>query len=126
MNYKVNTVTTYFPNTYPYPEYYSSTTYASSTEIKTMHLSGSFDYNGKKIYIKEVIYSKPATIVIWNDGEKTVCKCSKGDTYSREAGLAMCILKRLVGPTNVHDIFSDWVEEKSNRVSIKDVRKKNR
>ena len=32
--------------------------------------------------IKKVIFNDPATIVLWDDGTKTVVKCSEGDTYS--------------------------------------------
>ena len=32
--------------------------------------------------IKKVIFNDPATVVIWDDGTKTVVKCSEGDTYS--------------------------------------------
>ena len=31
--------------------------------------------------IKKVIYNNPATIICWEDGTKTVVKCSEGDTY---------------------------------------------
>ena len=49
--------------------------------------------------IKDVIFNDPATIVIWKDGSKTVVKCQKetGDTYNKELGLAMCIIKKCCG-----------------------------
>ena len=36
------------------------------------------------LYIQEVIFNKPATIVKWDDGTKTVVKCGKYDKYDRE------------------------------------------
>lgn len=33
-----------------------------------------------------VIFNGPATIVFWNDGTKTVVKCSDGDEYDPESG----------------------------------------
>lgn len=47
--------------------------------------------------VKKVIFNGPATIVIWGDGTKTVVKCADSDSYSKWAGFAMCIAKRLYG-----------------------------
>ena len=54
--------------------------------------------------IKNVIFNKPATIVLWEDGTKTVVKCQKGDKYDKEKGLAFCILKKIYG-TGFNDIM---------------------
>ena len=54
--------------------------------------------------VKKVIFNGPATIVIWGDGTKTVVKCADGDSYSKWAGFAMCIAKRLYGD-DFHYIF---------------------
>ena len=64
--------------------------------------------------IKDVIYNNPATIVIWKDGSKTVVKCQKetGDTYNKELGLAMCIIKKCCGNKgNYNDVFNQWIKE---------------
>ena len=66
------------------------------------------DSKGNKVYIKEAIYSDPATIVFWNDNTKTICKAVEVDTYNPEAGLAICILKKVLGNTAVHDLFKYW------------------
>lgn len=50
--------------------------------------------------IKRVILSNPATIILWNDGTKTVTKCCDGDVYDPETGMVMCIMKHLFGDTN--------------------------
>ena len=47
--------------------------------------------------IKKVIFNAPATIVLWNDGTKTVVKCSENDVFDPEKGLAFCFLKKLLG-----------------------------
>lgn len=47
--------------------------------------------------IKRVIFNNPATIVFWNDGTKTVVKCSDKDKYDKEKGLAMAISERVLG-----------------------------
>lgn len=50
--------------------------------------------------IKKVIFNKPATIVFWEDGAKTVVKCEKRDTFDYEKGIAMAIAKKALGNTN--------------------------
>ena len=79
------------------------------------------------IYITKVIYQKPATIVFFSDGTKSVCKCAEGDTYSREAGLSICILKWLLGATKTYELFKAWLpndELPENTVrTLADVRK---
>lgn len=44
-----------------------------------------------------VIFHNPATIVFWDDGDKTVVKCQPGDTFSAEAGLTAAMLKKYMG-----------------------------
>lgn len=75
--------------------------------------------------IKNVIFNKPATIVFWNDGTKTVVKCQAGDTYDPEKGLAMAVCKKALGyndsQSNFNDIFKEWlpkVEEKKKIESL--------
>lgn len=77
------------------------------------------------VYMKEVIYHKPATIVFWSDGTKTVCKCHDDDTYSEETGLAMCICKKMLGNKEFKRIFEAWLPEQksllSTKITLKDV-----
>lgn len=47
--------------------------------------------------IKKVIFHKPATIVYWDDGSKTVVKVNKGERWDKEKGLAMAIIKKKFG-----------------------------
>lgn len=61
-------------------------------------------------FIKNVIFNDPATIVIWDDGSKTVVKCQPGDVYSKELGLAMCISKKFLGNKgNFNEVFKTWI-----------------
>lgn len=46
---------------------------------------------------KKVIFNYPATIVLWNDGTKTVVKCGDDEVWDPEKGLAMCIVKKAFG-----------------------------
>lgn len=59
--------------------------------------------------IEKVIFNYPATIVIWNDGTKTVVKC-ENEPFDPEKGLAMAISKKFFGNRgNYFDIFKKWV-----------------
>lgn len=51
----------------------------------------------KKLTAERVIFSPPATIVIWTDGTKTVVKCDERDTYDRLTGLSLCYMKKALG-----------------------------
>lgn len=66
----------------------------------------------EKSPIKNVIFNDPATVVIWDDGSKTVVKCQPGDTYSKETGLALCIAKKYLGNKgNFNEVFKKWIPE---------------
>lgn len=65
--------------------------------------------------IKNVIFNYPATIVLWNDGTKTVVKVQDGDTFDPEKGLVMAIIKKLLGNQgNYYNELKKWLpkEEK--------------
>lgn len=68
-----------------------------------------------KFKIKKVIFNKPATIVFWEDGTKTVVKAS-GENFDKEKGLAMAITKRILGSNkgNYNNIFKKWCKEEDN------------
>lgn len=62
--------------------------------------------------IAKVIFNKPATIVFWEDGDKTIVKCSKNDIYDPEKGLAMAISKKYFGNTGRYfEEFKKWIPE---------------
>jgi hypothetical protein len=50
--------------------------------------------------IMKVIYNYPATIVLWDDGTKTIVKARNGDPFDHEKGLAMAIAKKALGNDN--------------------------
>lgn len=53
----------------------------------------------KLLAIKKVIFNPPATIIIWDDGTKTVVKAS-GEDFDEEKGFAMAVLKKMFGSRN--------------------------
>ena len=55
--------------------------------------------------VKKVIFSGPATIVLWADGKKTIAKCSEDDIYDPEKGLMMAILKKFVDAPSLKKIL---------------------
>ena len=63
----------------------------------------------RRVKIKDVIFSDPATIVFWSDGTKTVVKTRGGEKYDKEKGLAMAIIKKITGNAgNYYNIFKEW------------------
>lgn len=58
--------------------------------------------------IDHVVFNDPATIVFWKDGTKTVTKCHAGDTFNKETGLAMCIIRKLTKNKHYNNIFEKY------------------
>jgi hypothetical protein len=105
----------------------------TTLKCETLYDKCRYDYldfiNGRKLEvtkkketsfeIERVIFSNPATIVIWKDGSKTVVKCQEGDTFSEETGLAMAICKKVFGNKgNFNDIFKKWLPEEEEQIEI--------
>ena len=90
---------------------------------------------GDLIYIKKVIYNKPAVIVIWSDNTKTRSTCDKDDIWNPELGLMLCVMKKMQGQEFVSKLFRDWAIEVSGSelateekpipktITLKDVRR---
>lgn len=58
--------------------------------------------------IENVVFNDPATIVFWKDGTKTVTKCHAGDTFNKETGLAMCIIRKLCNNKHFNNVFEKY------------------
>ena len=58
--------------------------------------------------IEKVTFNNPATVVFWKDGTKTVSKCKNGDTFNKETGLAMCIIRKLCRNRNYNAVFEKY------------------
>ena len=66
--------------------------------------------NGNKI--KKVIFNDPATIILWNDGTKSVVKCQNGEEFDAEKGFALAYLKKLLGNDNTFNKeIHKWVHD---------------
>lgn len=64
--------------------------------------------NNQLKYAK-VIFHNPATIILWEDGTKTVVKCQKGEPFDPEKGMAMCFMKKALG--NKYDYYHKVAKE---------------
>lgn len=61
--------------------------------------------------IKKVHFNPPVTVVIWEDGTKTIVRTQGKDTFDPEKGLAMAISKRFL-VTKAHimmNLKSGWI-----------------
>lgn len=62
--------------------------------------------------IKRVIFNDNATIVIWRDDTKTIVRCQPGETFDKEKGLALCIIKHQFGDIGYYnEIFKKLIKE---------------
>lgn len=62
--------------------------------------------NSYLLCIKRVIFNPPATIVLWEDGTKTVVKCHN-EPFDKEKGLAMALLRAKHG-SGIRKLFKKW------------------
>lgn len=65
--------------------------------------------------IKKVIFNGPATIIFWDDGSKTLVKCTEKDTFDYEKGLAMAIAKKNLG-NDFRKTFKKWLPKESKKI----------
>ena len=91
------------------------------TTLRAYH-SMSYGYPKPNDIIEKVIFNNPATIVIWEDGTKTIIKCDKQDEFDPEKGLAMAIAKKYLGTnksgSNYYDVFEKWIPKKEDEVKM--------
>lgn len=55
----------------------------------------------------KVIFYNPATVVFWNDGTKTIVKCSKNDIFTKEGGFAAALAKKMYGNGGLKKIMKE-------------------
>ena len=72
------------------------------------------DSSSKKsntVFIENVIFNDPATIVYWSDGTKTVVK-AHNEPFDKEKGLAIAISKKVLGNKgNFNDVFKKYIKD---------------
>ena len=65
-----------------------------------------------QLSVVKVIFNEKATIVLFNDGTKSVVNCDDWDTFDWEKGIAMAIAKKALGNSgNYYNTFKKWQPE---------------
>ena len=69
--------------------------------------------------IKKVIFNGPVTVVLWNDGTKTVVRKDAADPYDAEKAVLACMAKKLYENTGVfNEVVCKWVGEQDTDVRL--------
>ena len=69
-------------------------------------------YGRKHFDIRHIYFNDPVTVVLWEDGTKTIVRRDERDTYDPEKALAMAFAKKALGNKgNYYNIFKKWVPE---------------
>lgn len=71
--------------------------------------------------IRKIIFNDNATIVFWENNKKTVVKCCEMDTYSREAAIAIAIMKHKVGEDHYHYVMDTLLGKKGDHFTYNTV-----
>ena len=81
--------------------------------------------SSKIVSFKKVVYNDTArtTTIWWNDYDFTTVKAIEGDAYSREAGFALCVLKRQLGNREFADTMNAYCGNNQNYYFSKKVEK---
>lgn len=91
-------------------------------EMKMLAKAGLNDLFGIKnaerktdMRIKKVYFNDPVTVVLWEDGTKTIVRAGENEIYDPEKGLAMAIAKKALGNQgNYYEVFKKWLPEEVN------------
>ena len=54
---------------------------------------------------KKIIFSGPCTIILWEDGTKTMARTSEGEEFDPEKGVAICFMKKIIGHTETNKLL---------------------
>ena len=69
--------------------------------------------------IKKVYFNDPVTVVLWEDGTKSIVRTCAGDIYDPEKGLAMAIAKKALGNQgNYYEVFKKWLPEEKDEEEL--------
>ena len=68
----------------------------------------SLNINLDKMIKKVTYHNDKATVVSWVDGDTTKSVCRDGDTFNKETGLAMCIIRKLCNNRSYNKVFEKW------------------
>lgn len=88
----------------PFPVFDCSTFHVNASLAPQMEVN---------LSIKRVIHHAPATIIYWEDGDKTVVKCCANDTYDPEKGFLLAYLKKIHGHTGLRKLMEKWCPDEA-------------
>lgn len=81
--------------------------------------------NFYSLNVSKIIFNPPATIVFWEDGTKTVVKCSAEDEFNEYYGLLAALGKKVYESNSqikkLIDKKAEWHENKKDEKDIPDV-----
>ena len=81
-----------------------------TVKYPNLPINATYGFMKPKLEIKRAIFNPPATIILWNDGTKSVVKCQNGEEYDAEKGFALAYLKKLLGNDNTFNKeINKWV-----------------
>lgn len=80
-------------------------------ELKIRNGDNCLEFTIQATQPKELIVNGPATIILWDDGTKTVAKCSKDEPFDPEKGVAIAIAKRFVSSNKLNKLFDDALSQ---------------
>ena len=64
--------------------------------------------------VKKVILNGDVTVVLWNDGTKTIVRRDKNDVYDPEKAILACMAKKLYENTGIfNEVIEDAMEKRS-------------
>lgn len=80
-------------------------------------------YNFEKVdndsLISRVIFNGPATIILWEDGTKTIAKTHSDDAFDPEKGFAVACAKKLLGNRGAFRTeLAKWIPVEDKRLNI--------
>ncbi len=70
--------------------------------------------------IKKIIENNPVTVILWEDGTKTMAKCQDGDVFDFEKGALICSLKKLIGNKATNELLKEMESQPKKSKSCKD------
>lgn len=81
--------------------------------------------NFYSLNVSKIIFNPPATIVFWEDGTKTVVKCSAEDEFNEYYGFLAALGKKVYESNSqikkLIDKKAEWHKNKKNKKDISDV-----
>ena len=80
-------------------------------ELKIRNGDNCLEFTIQATQPKKLIVNGPATIILWDDGTKTVAKCSKDEPFDPEKGVAIAIAKRFISGNQLHRMFDDALSQ---------------